>query len=436
MASMLSFSPFSLGFPLITALIIFIQLLYPSHAWTLSHAVVDNDLTKDCNFSFDGRTFDLCTLVGANAVQVNGGVVHSVEGDLERVYQISLDGRSHVGKSVKTPLSCSEDTWVCMIDQAPAVTPASEGNSGEYSVRQDRQRVMPLARRRRPPSVLVDEGINAHISLHGSDGGNEDLTLNMFLIGGHVEGTVAQYASIDFQCNYNESEGGHQNIQFKGEYHGVHSFVWISRHACPVAVKASRLDIQESIPKEDSEKEDKEGDDLLDPHGAGSRVARKWIATIVLLAGTAAIITAILITSPSARHWTNEHLHGASYAVLPLLHRAGGTLKPVQKRFKSMIPKTGRRFRQGESRLVQWAQEDMTLNDIDVMVNEVDENNDDRWDVEQLDEYIPLKMSPRWSKGQRSPKTYGTTEITTEDDIAIGEGKRSGYWFKNFLGRS
>jgi hypothetical protein len=66
-------------------------------------------------------------------------------------------------------------------------------------------------------------------------------------------------------------------------------------------------------------------------------------------------------------------------------------------------------FRVGESRLVRWAQEDMSLGfdeaghgEVDVMVN--GSTGGGNWEAQGLDEYIPLK-----SGSMKSLKGYGST---------------------------
>lgn len=109
----------------------------------------------------------------------------------------------------------------------------------------------------------------------------------------------------------------------------------------------------------------------------------------------------ILLTSPHARHVVAAHLKS-----IPTIVGLGS--------FPS-LPRS-LQFRVGESRLVQWAQEDMSLGligearngEVDTMVNGTSFGvGDDDWNSEGLDEYIPLK-----SGTLRNPKDYGRATLT------------------------
>ena len=113
----------------------------------------------------------------------------------------------------------------------------------------------------------------------------------------------------------------------------------------------------------------------------------------------------------------------------PLLAQAAVKLQPMLvsvTRFTSKsVGRLSSRFRQGDSQLVKWAQEDMSLMDSeDVMVN--GEGAYDRdWDTGGADEYIPLTLSPKFGRS-RQVRSYGTTpevETFAERGVMTGLGK-------------
>lgn len=73
------------------------------------------------------------------------------------------------------------------------------------------------------------------------------------------------------------------------------------------------------------------------------------------------------------------------------------------------IVHVGSRFRQGDSKLVRWAQEDMSLMDSeDIMVNGSGAmGGEDDWNANGMEEYIPLTVSPQ--HGRRAIRSYGAT---------------------------
>jgi len=89
----------------------------------------------------------------------------------------------------------------------------------------------------------------------------------------------------------------------------------------------------------------------------------------------------------------------------------------------------GTGFRQGAGQLVNWAQEDMALDDAeDIMVN--GSSAYDRYDAEsedwnEADEYIPLTINPRYGRSRRI-RSYGATpdvETFEERGLMSGIGK-------------
>jgi hypothetical protein len=99
------------------------------------------------------------------------------------------------------------------------------------------------------------------------------------------------------------------------------------------------------------------------------------------------IITSVFISSPQARHYVLAYIQSAGYAILPLLTNLKQLARPVAKHFPN--------FKVGERKLIQWAQEDMTLDgDEDFMVNGPSAVPDGWNNLGVMDEYIPLKSSP------------------------------------------
>lgn len=117
----------------------------------------------------------------------------------------------------------------------------------------------------------------------------------------------------------------------------------------------------------------------------------------------------------------DERLHALCYALIPVISRVAIGLKPLQKLLGALSPTSlyhfGSRFRQEDSRLVQWAQEEMSLEE-DIMVNGASTYDGygiagDRWNADDFREDIPLTISPKWRPAVRK---YGSTPATPNFD--------------------
>ena len=128
-----------------------------------------------------------------------------------------------------------------------------------------------------------------------------------------------------------------------------------------------------------------------------------------------------IASSSCARHFTREKLKGVSYAVLPLLVQVYVKFLPIGQSINHFASKSiarlGTRFRQGDSQLVRWAEEDMALDDGgDVMVNEAGayDRYDERWNG--IEEYIPLTISPKYGKSRRVRSDGATPGVETFEE--------------------
>ena len=113
-----------------------------------------------------------------------------------------------------------------------------------------------------------------------------------------------------------------------------------------------------------------------------------------------------------------------SYTILPLLAQVYVKLLPIGQSISHFASKSiarlGTRFRQGDSQLVRWAEEDMALDDGgDVMVNGAGAY-DEGWNG--IDEYIPLTISPKHGKNRRA-RSYGATpDVETFEERGVMNG--------------
>jgi hypothetical protein len=117
----------------------------------------------------------------------------------------------------------------------------------------------------------------------------------------------------------------------------------------------------------------------------------------------------------------NERLHTPCYAPIPVISRVAIVLEPLRKLLGVLSPTSlyhfGLRFRQEDSRLVQWAQEEMSLQE-DIMVNGASTYGgygipQDRWNADDFGEDIPLTISSKWRPAVRK---YGSTSATPNFD--------------------
>lgn len=117
----------------------------------------------------------------------------------------------------------------------------------------------------------------------------------------------------------------------------------------------------------------------------------------------------ILLSSPRTRNFTINKVNGVTSTLVPFISVATVKLRPIGNKINSLNSKLKSPFRQGGNKLVVWAQEDMSLADSeDVMVNGSGAFNEDGWNADGLEEYIPLSLNPR--HGRRGlVRSYGAT---------------------------
>ncbi|KAK7457139.1 hypothetical protein VKT23_010439 [Stygiomarasmius scandens] len=261
-------------------------------------------------------------------------------------------------------------------------------------------------------------------------------------LNGTVHNAKLQSTRIRFICDESIDEPRAEISSlpsFTGSYDGVHSFEWRSSHACPreygqTEIETASADDEKSEnPDSDGNKDgednkDGDGDNLVNPVPPYS--ARRRAAIIIIVIGLIALTTLIdTCLRPSltriSPYLPSFHLH------LPTLSShtfENLNIKNIKLRIPSLIAgKRSRRrrramarpfrFRVGENRLVQWANEDSRLIgeggeafdfEEDYMVNglDVDTENDDLEGAGargEFGEYVPLSAGMGWGR-----KDYGT----------------------------
>ncbi len=256
------------------------------------------------------------------------------------------------------------------------------------------------------------------------------------------DGTLPQFIEITFFCSVVD------DLTFVKVYQGIHSFKWFTPHGCPKKrpkIKSTFNALQNTGADglEEPTGDDNKGNDELIP--SESRKARRWVAlAIVLLVWVffsfhalskrnrnqqpryvfrlTFVCGSILASSSRARYFIIEHLRTGVHAFVPILYGAAIKLQPIGQSFKSLVSKILVPFRQGDSTLVQWAQEDMALESEDLMVNgsgsyDAYDASMEGWEGDGWNEYIPLAPSP---KGRRV-RTYGSTpDVESFEREAIG----------------
>ncbi|KAF8880648.1 hypothetical protein BD779DRAFT_1071265 [Infundibulicybe gibba] len=352
-----------------------------SHWIQLQHEIRENDLAADCQFDLGARRFDLCPLTQSGHIWRVPGDIGEVGSRPRRVYHVDLGGMSidqnnnddNNGDMVAWESGCPPGSWICLSEIGPTDP--------------ETQLFRPIAGKIRPASALVDQGVNAIVSISDEA---VPASLNLFMVGGlSATDGKPQYARIEFRC-----DPEHEELAFSGieENIGVHAFIWRTKYGCGATVKSNPIHILEDEtpegdepPPSDTEGDSKESEEsdgegeLLDPNDG--RTSRRSIAAIILITGTVIIAIGIIISSPKRRHFIISHI--------PAIPRG--------------IPKS---FSVGEHTLLRWAEEDMSLElgrgDEDTMVNA--ESWEDEWVGDS--EYIPLKPSPR--RGLGRVRDYGT----------------------------
>jgi len=105
-----------------------------------------------------------------------------------------------------------------------------------------------------------------------------------------------------------------------------------------------------------------------------------------------------------------------------MISRISESAIPAAKRILSLVAPMqlfpSNPFRQQDSRLVQWAQEDMALQE-DFMVNGSGayELDGEDWNMANLDEYIPLTTSPKYGRRMHM-KMYGAMPSSRYSRVA------------------
>jgi len=190
---------------------------------------------------------------------------------------------------------------------------------------------------------------------------------------------------------------------------------------------------QEPPPSNDTSDEDSLTDTISPP-----RPSRATVALIVLAIGFCVLSVSYMVYHPP-RHLIDEHIrpyisHISNHLPKPLI-ATSQRLSVIFNRMRTYLPTTratallpttfrpiksrrrrGASFRVGESRLVQWAQEDMRLLDMDTaeadfMVNAEDPSEAGELDL--ADEYIPLSVGMGWNgrPGSARPiRNYGSAK--------------------------
>jgi len=406
---------------------LFTFFLVISHWTTCGHAlrtaiktIAVNDLRRHCNFGLKDLNYDLCPLMGRTVTvedieYVNNNREGSSSG--RRFYDITLGGLTseRTARSLSDLESCDRDTWVCLRELSSPVPEDTNPNK----VQRNHVRSIPLAMKLKVFSLDAVESSGQII-----------LSLRLDLDGGRWNGT-SQSVRIEFSCSLDDK------LVFASEVAGEHLFVWATRHACHQLqpqntgfrkmISVMEDGAEKPVPEEGGEKCD---DDFLPGHRM--RKTRRWIA-IILVVFVTTLFCGYMAYSSRARHFTREKLKGVSYALLPLLSQAYVKLRPIVQSiniFRSKwIMQLGTGFRQGAGQLVNWAQEDMALDDAeDIMVNGASAY--DLYDAEgedwnRADEYIPLTINPRYGRSRRI-RSYGTTpdvETFEERGLMSGIGK-------------
>ncbi|KAF4610282.1 hypothetical protein D9613_010490 [Agrocybe pediades] len=422
----------------------------------------------DCELEVNGYGYDLCPLMGkVNLIEGRGLIANEdvIRGEGpssgRRFYEVALGGLSASAKEGRSSTeyigtSCAEGTWVCMLDMGYVEVEHDEDTNSEF-VRKT-LRATPIAGnspRSSPRNCRVGggggeqcnrnlkaaPGVIASVTLE-EDGNENPLSLRLALHGNEAHSEESSSSSIAAEITVSCADV--EYLRYRGDDGGVHSFSWATPQGCPMklprpnATPGSEFAIMQEPSPEDENKEpnEAEGDDDLLPQDNGR--ARRRIAFIVVGFILLSAFIFVFASSARARHFANEKARGVTYATVPLLSTAAEKIYPIALSIQRIAAHSLARvgapgFRQGSSRLVQWAQEDMSLGmegGQDVMVNGSDAYDhlildqsdlaaDDGWNADGMDEYIPLRTSP--GRSRRVVRSYGTTpDVETFAERGVG----------------
>ncbi|PPQ69734.1 hypothetical protein CVT24_001320 [Panaeolus cyanescens] len=399
---------------------------------TTTHTLTDEEFSPSrCSFRIHDYDYNLCPLMETTAtveervfspesVDRGEGSSSSV---VRRFYEVALGGgmrKSHTHPALRlsgsytTEGTCDDNTMLC-------ITEITRTTSSVEVQRSTRPNV--AMRSKATPAVKRKNGkMKSSFSL-SVDHSNVFPPVSSLEINLLAE-DEKQSVHLEMICSDGEV------LNFIREHNGEFSFAWNTPHACPSRVSQQSVHaLEDGTPEGENAEPEKEGDQKLLPPQNNHRL-RFWISvTLVIVLFGAGSLYAFL-SSPRLRNTASEHLHAVSYTLLPLISQASTSLKPLKRSLNSLAPKSvarlGSRFRQGDSQLVRWAQEDMALEDAeDFMVNGNDAFSGHRgnaWDEEGLDEYIPLTMGTKHGR-PRSVRSYGATpEVETFAERGISGG--------------
>ncbi|KAF9526974.1 hypothetical protein CPB83DRAFT_856907 [Crepidotus variabilis] len=429
---------------LLTSFLLALQLATNGKALTteIRQAIPENDLQRNCNIELGGYGFNLCPLVGRSKLIKAPDDVF--EADDKRGEQSSGQqnpyvqdawmtlGGSELNKARKGSL-CDEDTWVCLSDTRPTLTDVSDGMDGRTRIHRSSTKTAPIVRKESKSQLL------ASIQLDDNLDAEHAPFLKLMLRNPETDTTF----DLIIFCEDRTNE------LIVGSFNGrSRSFQWGTPQGCPTkrptsTTESIRLlqELSDESPAEEQPtdeppaQEEQQGDDELLP--TERHHLRSWIAFVVVFVLASFAVISTILTSPRARHYIAEHIYGAGYAILPSISIAALKLKPIADALAALVPKGMVPFRQGDSSLVRWAEEEMALDSEDVMVNgrgayEQYDVDVEGWNGDGMDEYIPLTLSSKYGKGRRV-RSYGATpevETFAESQRAAGSGMGFSKFFK------
>ncbi|KAG6808983.1 hypothetical protein H0H92_002090, partial [Tricholoma furcatifolium] len=341
----------------------------------------------NCRFRQGLHTYDLCPILRSGNVnpeivdvtvpeRTGGGGVSSAGSPtfVRRLYTIAFNHAPNAQM-------CDSDTWICMSETRGFENLQHEASTWETH------------------TSIADSLLHAEISKPSTSNSELKTTDNPSIkltFGGDSRQGEKQLASIEFICDV-LSQMGRPSFAHGKLVEGVHSFTWVTKYACPVpdedtsSLRSSAVTVlededttdQERPPmSDDSSGREDDGYELIKPKSP-SRFS--WIVFVLLFTGAFLFITTLLLPAayPQWRIHCLAHLK-MLIARLRLPTCYSFALSFILKPFH---------FQTGETRLVQWAQEDMELgvmeNEFDKMVN----NNPVRDEWAEGMEYIPLKAN-------------------------------------------